>query len=270
MGPVQPPPPGTRERWAFDLIHTCSLARKLDPPPPPALWEEGGGPRRITRPGRPAELCVVPRAPRLPRLGALGQGSARVRWLATLHHHELQAAELFAWALLAFPRAPRSFRSGLLALAREELEHARLYRAHLLAHGAELVDYPVRDWFWERVPQCRNPAAFVSLMGLGLEGGNLDHGERLAEAFERGGDLAGAAVCRRIAHEEEAHVRFAVRWLRRFAGRVDFDDWRGRLPSPLSPTLFTGRPLARRARARAGLDEAFLARLEAWCAGSGT
>jgi len=188
-----------------------------------------------------------------------------VRLLATLHHHELQAAELFAWALLAFPAAPRRFRRGLIALAREELAHAALYRARLQAHGADVTDQPVRDWFWERVPTCPDPTAFVALVGLGLEGGNLEHAARLARGFESGGDPTTAAVCRRVARDEEAHVRLAARWFRRFTGGLEFDRWREALPSPLTPTVLAGTPIDRDARARAGLDPRFLDQLEVWC-----
>lgn len=205
------------------------------------------------------------RARRAPRPEALGEPRARARLLATLHHHELQAAELFAWALLAFPAAPRRFRRGLVALAREELQHAALYRGRLRAHHAGPADFPVRDWFWERVPRCESPTAFVALVGLGLEGGNLEHTARYAEAFAAGGDHASAEVCRRVGRDEEAHVRFAARWFRRFTGDLDFDRWRAALPPPLTPTVLVGTPLAREARARAGMDDDFLDRLEEWC-----
>lgn len=262
---MEAPPKGTVEAWAWDLVHTTDLVGKLSPPAPPSEWEAHAPPRRPLAPGRPPELRVVGRAPRSPRLGALRQAAARVRLLATLHHHEVQAAELFAWAVLAFPESPRRFRRALVALARDELAHAALYRGRLEAHGAGLEDHPVRDWFWERVPTCPDPTGFVALVGLGLEGGNLEHASRLAAGFEAGGDAETAAVCRRVAREEEAHVRLAARWFRRFTGGLDFDRWREALPSPLTPTVLAGTPLDREARARAGLDPRFLDQLEDWC-----
>ena len=109
------------------------------------------------------------------------------------------------------------------------------------------------------------------VVGLGLEGGNLDHSARLAEDFAAAGDEPTAQVCRLVGREEEAHVRFAARWFRRFTGGLDFDRWRAALPPPLTPTILAGRPLARAARARCGMDARFLDALERWtCPSSGS
>lgn len=191
--------------------------------------------------------------------------------LHTFCHHEVQAAELFGWAILRFPDAESAFREGLLELLHDELRHARLYVTELERLGARYGDLPVRDWFWERVPQCTTPLAFVSLVGLGLEGGNLEHARRFAAAFRDVGDESGARVQELIAQEEEAHVRFAVRWFAAWTGGVEFEAWRAQLPGPISPMLLKGTPLARDARLRAGQDEAFLDALEAWpCRPSGS
>lgn len=265
--PGNPPIAGTVERWAWDLVAGASWSAKLRPPPVPDAWEVDPPARRPRAPGRPAELRVVPRSPRTPRPGALARPEARARLVAALAHHELQAAELFAWGLLAFPAAPRAFRRGLLRLALDELRHLREYAEHLRACGSALGEHPVRDWFWERVPRCRSPLELVALLGLGLEGANLDHSARWAEHLRAAGDDAGAALLERIGREEVAHVRFAARWFRRLdpvgAASLDFDAWAARLVPPLTPALLRGRPLARELRARAGLGPEFLDRLDA-------
>lgn len=179
-------------------------------------------------------------------------------------HHELQAAELFAWALLAFPQTPREFKTGLMRLCGEELLHMRLYLGHLGALGCEFGAFPVRDWFWERVPRCADPAAFVACMGIGLEGANLEHAARHAAQFRAAGDEAGARILERVELDETAHVAFAKTWFERFTGaELSFEAWRERLPAPLTPSLLRGAPLNRAARARAGLDERFLDALAA-------
>jgi uncharacterized ferritin-like protein (DUF455 family) len=179
-------------------------------------------------------------------------------------HHELQAAELMCWAILAFPTAPPSFRRGLMAIAREEVRHMKLYADHLERLGYAVGAFPVRDWFWERIPSAPDPASFVATMGLGFEGGNLDHSARFAERLELAGDSIAAELQRQVGADEEGHVRFALRWFRRFTGRDGFEDWVAALPPPLSPLVMRGAPLAREARLRAGLSPRFLEDLAQW------
>ena len=263
------PAPNTVERWCEKLVSAVTLAGKVAPPPPPDLradasWGPRSDPLRLAAPGRPPELSVVARAPGAPRPEAVRDPGARARLLHTFVHHELQAAELFAWGVLAFPATPREFRAGLVRLALEELEHLRLYLALLEGLGRRYGDFPVRDWFWQRVPSCTTPESFVALQGLGLEGANLEHAARYAAAFRRIGDEPSAAVLEQVGREEIAHVAFARHWFERFTGAaLDYERWKAALPPPLSPAILRGKPLNLDARRRAGLDEQFLARLAA-------
>jgi uncharacterized ferritin-like protein (DUF455 family) len=262
------------------VLTAPTLEQKLAPGPVPralgAPPEDAGGPgpddaggpgpddARRLRPSRPAPLVRVERAPRTPRPGALVDPRARARLLHLFFHHELQAAELFAWALLAFPEAAPRFRRGLAAIAGEELRHARAYAARVEALGLTLGEVGARDWFWERLAGCASPLAFVSLMGLGLEGGNLDHGRLWARRLAQAGDAESAALVRAVARDEVRHVAFAARWFRRFTGGLCFERWRSELPAPLTPGLMRGAELDREARAAAGLGADFLAALESW------
>ncbi len=269
MRPPSAPPAGTVEAWCHALVATGELARKLAPPAPPDLeraesWERDPPVRRLAAPGRPALLRVVRRSAKTPAAGALVRAQVRARLVHTFAHHELQAAELFAWAVLAFPDTPRAFRRGLVRLACEELTHLAAYCAHLDALGHAYGDFVVRDWFWSRVAACPDPLRFVALLGVGLEGANLEHSARFADWFERAGDADGAALLRRVERDEVAHVAFARRWCEAFAGApLDYDAWAALLPAPLTPALLRGTPLNVDARRSAGFDDAFLARLDA-------
>jgi uncharacterized ferritin-like protein (DUF455 family) len=255
------PDEGTVERWAWDFIHTTSLAWKLAPPQVPERWEESPPVRRPREPGRPPELHVTDRAPKTRGLGA---AEGRARALHTFLHHELQAAELMAWALLAFPAAPREFRAGLVRIALDETRHMRLYAVEIERLGFGVGGFPVRDWFWERIPTCDDPASFVAVMGLGLESANLEHTASFAARFREAGDEDGARVQELVGREEIAHVRFGARWFAEFTGGLDFATWKGKLPAPLTPLLMRGRPLRRDLRARAGFTADFLDELDAW------
>lgn len=267
-----PPPEGTFERWAWDYVVTTELAQKLAPPPLPAVraeddraWEPDVVARRVLRPGRPARLVQAVKKPKTPTGGALRDPHKRALLLHVFLHHELQAAELFAWAALTFVDAPRALRLGWLKLALDEARHMRLYAGELTRLGHAFGDFPVRDWFWERVPACESALSFLALVGVGFEGGNLDHGARFAEMLEAAGDPRAAAVERQVAQEEIAHVRFAVRWITRLGGALEpFDAFRALLPPPLSPLVLRGAPIARQARREAGLSDPFVDALEAW------
>ncbi|MGH7297993.1 MAG: ferritin-like domain-containing protein [Polyangiaceae bacterium] len=259
------PTAGTVERWAWDYVRAGSLEGKLSPPAVPEAWEARepavAPVRRLEAPGRPPELRVVSKAG---KTRGLATPIGRARALHTFFHHELQAAELMAWAVLAFPDTPRDFRRGLLRIAQDEIRHMHLYAGHIARLGFAVGQFPVRDWFWERVPSCADAASFLATMGLGIESANLEHSASFAARFREAGDEEGARLQERVGAEEIAHVRFAATWFRAFRSTLDFDAWRRALAPPLSPLLMRGQPLQREARLRAGQTEQFLDELEAW------
>jgi uncharacterized ferritin-like protein (DUF455 family) len=260
--PPTTPPHGSVERWCWDFICEAHLQSKLAPPATPDLtvdssWEPRPAERRLRQPGRPPELEVIARSPRTP--SGLHRPEARLRLMHTFLHHELQAAELFAWAVLAFPEAPREFKAGAVRLCLEELVHLHLYADYLKDHGAAVGDFPVRDWFWERVTTCPDALSFVALQGLGLEGSNLDHCARFSRMFAESGDEQAAAIIEQIGRDEVGHVAFAREWFERFSGSpLDYEQWRRVLPAPLTPALMQGRPMNDSARRAAGMDNDFL------------
>jgi uncharacterized ferritin-like protein (DUF455 family) len=258
---MREPPVGTVERWAWDYVLADSLNAKLSPPPVPEAWEERAPVRRLDTPGRPPELRLVSKAGKTRGLAA---ASGRARALHTFFHHELQAAELMAWAVLAFTETPREFRGGLLRIALDEVRHMHLYAEQIARLGSGIGEFAVRDWFWERVPRCADAVSFVATMGLGVESANLEHTASFAARFRAAGDEEGAGIQERIGREEIGHVLFGARWFEAFHSPLEFDTWRRALPPPLSPMLMRGKPLQREARRRAGQTERFLDELEAW------
>jgi len=254
----------TVEAWAEAYIRSDELATKLRPPPIPDVWDPTPVPRRLEAPGRPSIFRVEARAK---KTRGLGSETGRARALHTFFHHELQAAELMAWAILAFADAPRPFREGLARIAVDEARHMRMYARQIRRLGHAIGDFPVRDWFWQRVPTCGDPASFVAVMGLGLESANLEHTRAFAARFRAVGDEEGAMVQEIVGREELLHVRFGVEWFARFRAGLTFDAWRAALPDPLTPLLMRGHPVDREARRRAGQPEAFVDALEAWSPG---
>lgn len=251
--------------WARAYLLSDDLAVKFAPPPPPAA--SGSDPvaeaEASLRPGRPPEFRRIERAEKSPKAGALRDPKKRAWLFHTFMHHELQAAELMAWAIVAYPDTPAAFRRGLAGILLDEVRHMGLYREALESLGCAAGEFGVRDWFWQRVPAAKGPAEFCAVMGLGLEAANLDHSRRYARWLREAGDARGADLQDLVGEEEVPHVRFALHWFRRFAGAADFATWRAHLPPPMSPVLLRGLPLDADRRARAGMDPSFIEQLAA-------
>lgn len=260
--------PGTVEDWARAFVQTTDLREKCAPGEPPTTWSPSPRVERLPGPGRPPELRVIAKTSRSLRRAELADPRKRARLLHSLWHHELQAAELFAWAILAFAETPHEFRSGLLRLCNDELRHARAYAGRVVELGSAIGEHPVRDWFWERAMGCTTATMFVAFLGLGLEGGNLDHAQRLAADFVAVGDSESAAVLAMVERDEVEHLRFGVTWFERFTGGLEFDRWRRELVAPLTPSMMRGKVLNRSARSHAGLSGDFLDALESFRAPS--
>jgi len=252
------------EAWAQHYVLTADLHFKVMPPAPPSHFREAAEPLRLSQPGRPPEFRAARRGERTPRLQALKEPHYRARAMHAFFHHELQAAELMCWALLAFADAELEFRKGLLGICLDEIRHMNLYREHIELLGCQIGDFGVREWFWKRVPSCPTKLAFVSVMGMGLEAANLEYAGDFAARFRAVGDEVGARIQERIAKEEIAHVGFATRWFARWTGGCDFETWAAELPPPLSPWVMHGNPIAEGPRKKAGMSAQFIAALAAY------
>lgn len=251
----------TVETWARNYLESHELSTKIDPPPLPHCWEDSPASVDL-RPGRPSCLSVTRSQPNETKLRELKTVEGRARLIHKFWHHELQAAELMAWALLRFPQTPQAFRRGLLGVLHDEVRHMGMYQQYLQRTGFQIGSFPVRDAFWDRVPLCQTPIAFVAVMGMGLEAANLEHTQRFAERFRAVGDTVGAELHEQVGREEVAHVRFATRWFREWTSDVQFDAWQRALPEAVKVGHLRGKQLHWEARRRAEMPEAFLKELE--------
>jgi len=253
-----------RER-ARRIIEADSLEDKLAPLPLRVDDSVRGPALRIAAPGRPPELAIASaRTVRVPPATGMRDPAQRARILHALANHELQAVELFAWALLAFPDAPRLFRRGLCAILGDEQRHFRLYQARLAAHGHRFGDFPVTGHFWNHLGQITSPLAFACIMGLTFENANLDFAQDYAQAARTAGDADTAAVLDQIHRDEIRHVRFAWRWLDKWRGdSLAWDVYRTSMAPPLGPARARGRDLCADSRRAAGLSADFIAELAA-------
>ncbi|HNN93280.1 MAG TPA: DUF455 family protein, partial [Pseudomonadota bacterium] len=209
---------------------------------------------------------------RLPGLGELRDPAARIACLARFAHHELQAIELFAWAILRFRELPLALRRGFLLVLEEEQAHLQLYLDRLTAHGVSLssgLPGQPSDYLWRHtaaIAASPDPVlAFLSAVGLTFEQANLDFAGMYRDAFRAAGDVASAEVLAQVHHDEIRHVRLAVRWLARLK-RPDESELAAYLrsvPFPLSPARAKGRRFDIQARRQAGLSDELIAHVAA-------
>ncbi len=248
--------------FALTVLQSEDLETKLTPPLEILTDAEPGPALRVEEPGRPANLRFAKVT--VPDIQGMPDPAQRARILHALANHELQAAELFAWALLAFTDAPPDFRRGLLRILQDEQRHTRMYIARVEAAGAGFGDFPVHGYFWSKVPDITTPLRFLCAMSLTFENANLDHTVEYAEAARRAGDARTAAVIEQVERDEVDHVAFGWTWLQVFKKEDEtaWDAYRANLTWPLRPTRAKGRVFNRKGREAAGLDAEFIRRLE--------
>ncbi len=252
--------------FARQVVLTTDLATKLAPAPADlAVDAEPGTPEWLPGPGRPPGL--EPRRGRevsVPPIEGMRDPDQRARILHAMANHELQAAELFAWALCAFADAPRGFRTGLWAILADEQRHARRYFARAEALGRGAFDCPVTGHFWNYRERLTSPLAFVCTMGLTFENANLDLAAAYAAAARAAGDPETAAILDEVAADEVDHVRFAATWVGKLApGESAWATYQRVVAFPLGASRARGVELDVAARRRAGLDDEFIAGLAA-------
>jgi uncharacterized ferritin-like protein (DUF455 family) len=246
---------------ALRIVGAETIEGKLAPPPP-GLTDSSPGPAlRLPRPARPPNLRIAPlSAARVPKKRGMVEPAQRSRILHAFCNHELQAVELFAWAILAFPGAEPDFRRGLLRHVAEEQRHARLYMARMAAFGVVFGDYPVSGYFWSKVKDFTTPLRFICGMTLTFENANLDHTLEYAEAARAAGDEETAALLDRIHVDEVEHVRFGLSWLRRWKdeAQTTAEAYGANVAWPLRLALARGKTFHPEGRKAAGMEDEFI------------
>ena len=253
--------------FAGQVLFSAEIAAKLvrpagltDVAPEPAL--------RVETPARPEALRFAARrtAPAMPKADSLKDPGKRAIAHHIMANHELQALEVMAMVLLAFPEAPAEFRSGLASIMLDEQRHTRLHiqRAHEL--GLEFGDKPVNGWIWTKALEFRSELEYVAGLPLVFEGANLDHTIEFEAWFRNAGDRRSAAIMRAIHHDEIRHVRFGIEWLRRWkpADQSDWDAWIHALHWPIKPSRARGEQFHSEPRRLAGLSDEFIQLLSGW------
>ena len=251
--------------FAERVLLSDGLAVKLAVAGEPLTDDAPGPAVRHPLPGRPANLQFAPRrtAPAMPAAGAFRDPQRRAVAHHILANHELQALEVMAWTLLAFPEAPAEFRRGMVAVMADEQRHTRMHVERAARLGLRFGELPVNCYIWKKAMSFTSVLDYVAGLPLVFEGRNLDHTLEFAEAFSAAGDQRSASIMRVIHRDEIAHVAFGMTWLRKLKPpeQSEWDAFESHLQWPLRPGKARGDIFQREARLAAGLSTDFIDRL---------
>lgn len=249
--------------WATLILTADALEGKLfEPeeltdllPGSPLFWKE---------PTRPLSLGFQKhtRKGKLPKLPELKNPEKRAVCLHRFAGHELLAVEIMAYALLAFPYAPKHFRRGVANTLREEQEHVRLYMKQMEEFGLHLEDLPLYKHFWTYTPFMTTPEKYLSVMSLTFEMANLDYAPVYGASFAEHGDEKSAALMRQILNDEIAHVSFGWNWLSKLKKQEEthWEAWIASLPPNLPPHRAIGPRFHEEHRKKAGVSSDWIER----------
>jgi uncharacterized ferritin-like protein (DUF455 family) len=253
--------------FAERILDSPSIDAKLEPLEVPVEDNSPGEPRRVETPARPSKLLfAAPRtAPSMPHPLALADEGKR----AVAHHimanHELQALEVMAWVMLAFPDAPSEFRIGLAHVMADEQRHTRMHMERASRLGLEFGDLPVNCYIWKQTRSFTVLLDYIATLPLVFEARNLDHTVELEDAFLAVNDPRSAALMRRIHEDEKEHVAFGMHWLRELKEpqQSEWEAYQSHLKWPMSAAKSYGTEFQREARLSSGMSAEFVDRIVA-------
>lgn len=249
-------------KFAEQVLCSTSLEEKLKRHAASWTDESPGEPMQVDEPGRPDNLQFAPRrtAPGMPKPGAFTSQEKR----AVAHHimanHELQACEVMAYMLCAFPNAPAEYRQGMVEIIDDEQRHTQMHIKRAAQLGIEFGSLPVNCYIWKKALQFESVMDYLAGLPLVFEGRNLDHSLEFETYFREAGDEKSALLMRIIHDDEIRHVAFGMTWLRKLKPEhmSDWEAFESHLHWPLRPEKARGDTFDRPSRQAAGMSEEFI------------
>ena len=140
--------------FAERILRSTVLEEKLAAAEKPLTDEHPGTAWRPAEPARPENLQFAPRrtAPAMPGLPAFADPQKRGVAHHIMANHELQALEVMAFVLCAFPDAPAGFRRGIVDVMQDEQRHTRMHAERGAALGVPFGSLPVNCHIWKKAP----------------------------------------------------------------------------------------------------------------------
>lgn len=252
--------------WAIRILSADTLEEKLIAPE--ELTDFEPGPKLLfNEPVRPAGMGFNKRTKeqKLPHFQEHHSLENRAVCLHRFAGHELLAVEIMAYAITAFPEAPKAFRKGIAHTLKEEQGHVRLYMKRLEEMGVKFGDMPLYRHFWNHVPYLTSPIHYVSVMSLTFEMANLDFAPLYSKSFQHFGDEKSANLMQQILKDEINHVSFGFRWLNRWKEPEEssWDLWAKSVGPKLNPKRAMGFVFMEENRRKSGIPEEWIANFKA-------
>ena len=251
--------------FAERILRSESLDEKLARPGRSLTDQRPGEAWRPEQPARSKELRFAARrtAPAMPKPGAFKDPKKRAIAHHIMANHELQALEVMAWVLVAFPDAPAEFRRGMVDVMLDEQRHTRLHVERAATLGLRFGELPVNSYIWQKAQQFECVLDYLAGLPLVFEGANLDHSLEFAVLFEQADDERSAAIMQAIHHDEIQHVAFGLEWLRKLKPpeQSDWEAFQSHLKWPLRAEKARGEIFQSEARRAAGMSDDFIEHL---------
>jgi uncharacterized ferritin-like protein (DUF455 family) len=251
--------------FAERILLNDNLETKLERVSERLTDHEPGAPLRVAEPVRPPDLVFAPRraAPSMPHHSTFSESRKRAIAHHILANHELQALEVMAWVMLAFPEAPAEFRLGLAEVMADEQRHTRMHADQAAALGIRFGELPVNCYIWKKSQDFQSVMDYLAGVPLTFEGRNLDHTLEFEDYFEKAGDPKSAAIMKAIHKDEIHHVAFGLKWLRilKPADQSDWEAYQQHLHWPLRPDKSIGDVFHQEPRLAAGMTPEFIDQL---------
>lgn len=252
--------------FADRVLLSPSIDEKLSPACEALTDTEPGPTERLPVPARPPVLmfCGRRESPPMPHADTLADPRRRAAAHHIMANHELQALEVMAFVLRAFPEAPAEFRAGMARIMADEQRHTRMHLNRLTELGMTFGDLPVNGYFWNKAQEFATLLDYLAGLPLTFEGRNLDHTLEFEEWFLAAGDEKSAGVMRVIHRDEIQHVAFGIHWFRllKSPDQSEWDAYAAALKWPLRPEKSRGKSFHREPRLAAGMSPEFVDRLE--------
>lgn len=252
-------------KFAERVLLSDSLEEKLKTAPETLTDEQPGEPLRIKEPVRPANLQFAPprTAPGMPKPSALIEQDKRALAHHIMANHELQALEVMAYILCAFPDAPTEFRQGMCKIMADEQRHTRMHKERASVLGLEFGSLPVNCYIWKKALSYESVLDYLAGLPLTFEGRNLDHAQEFEQYFLDAGDQRSAALMKVVYRDEIQHVAFGLHWLRQLKPDhlSDWETYEQHLHWPVRAALSVGDTFNREGRKQTGMTDEFIEQL---------